>query len=125
MKPTSKRDIRELISKFFAFMRLDIWRIRLADLPFGKSFLIKQLRIIILAFRGYDEDRCLLRASSLTFYTLHSIVPVASMFFGIAKGFGFEKRPEKELFDKFPGQEEVLTPLPEHSGQENWWAHQL
>ena len=90
-------------------MRLDIWRIRLADLPFGKSFLIKQLRIIILAFRGYDEDRCLLRASSLTFYTLLSIVPVAAMFFGIAKGFGFEKRLEKELFDKFPGQEEVLT----------------
>ncbi len=90
-------------------MRLDIWRIRLADLPFGKSFLIKQLRIIILAFRGYDEDRCLLRASSLTFYTLFSIVPVAAMFFGIAKGFGFEKRLEKELFAKFPGQEEVLT----------------
>ena len=90
-------------------MRLDIWRIRLADLPFGKSFLIKQLRIIILAFRGYDEDRCLLRASSLTFYTLLSIVPVAAMFFGIAKGFGFEKRLEKELFDKFPGQEEVLS----------------
>jgi membrane protein len=90
-------------------MRVDIWRIRLVDLPFGKSFLIKQLRIIILAFRGYDEDRCLLRASSLTFYTLLSIVPVAAMFFGIAKGFGFEKRLEKELFYKFPGQEEVLT----------------
>ncbi|GAG11757.1 unnamed protein product, partial [marine sediment metagenome] len=90
-------------------MRIDIWRIRLADLPFGKSFLIKQLRIIILAFRGYDEDRCLLRASSLTFYTLLSIVPVAAMFFGIAKGFGFAKRLEKELFEKFPGQEEILS----------------
>jgi membrane protein len=81
----------------------------LADLPFGKSFLIKQLRIIILAFRGYDEDRCLIRASSLTFYTLLSIVPVAAMFFGVAKGFGFAKRLEKELYDKFPGQEEVLS----------------
>jgi membrane protein len=89
-------------------MRVDIWRIRLADLPFGKSFLIKQLRIIILAFRGYNEDRCLMRASSLTFYTLLSIVPVAAMFFGVAKGFGFEKRLENELFDRFPGQEEVL-----------------
>ena len=109
MKPTSKQDIGELISKFFAFLRIDIWRIRLDDLPFGKSFLIRQLRMIILAFRGYNEDRCLLRASSLTFYTLLSIVPVAAMFFGIAKGFGFEKRLESQLFERFPGQEEVLS----------------
>ncbi len=109
MKPTSKHRIGDFISNFFSFIRVDIWRIRLADLPFGKSFLIKQLRIIILAFRGYDEDRCLLRASSLTFYTLLSIVPVAAMFFGIAKGFGFAKRLEKELFEKFPGQEEILS----------------
>jgi membrane protein len=109
MKPTSKQDIGDLISKFFAFIRIDIWRIRLDDLPFGKSFLIKQLRIIILAFRGYNEDRCLLRASSLTFYTLLSIVPVAAMFFGVAKGFGFERRLEDQLFERFPGQEEVLS----------------
>jgi membrane protein len=109
VKPTSKQDMRDFIIRFFSFIRVDIWRIRLADLPFGKSFLIKQLRIIILAFRGYDEDRCLIRASSLTFYTLLSIVPVAAMFFGVAKGFGFAKRLEKELYDKFPGQEEILS----------------
>jgi membrane protein len=109
VKPTSKHHIGDLISNFFSFIRVDIWRIRLADLPFGKSFLIKQLRIIILAFRGYDEDGCLIRASSLTFYTLLSIVPVAAMFFGVAKGFGFAKRLEKELYDKFPGQEEILS----------------
>jgi membrane protein len=50
----------------------------------------------------------LLRASSLTFYTLLSIVPVAAMFFGVAKGFGFERRLESQLFERFPGQEEVL-----------------
>ena len=109
VKPTSKQDIGDLISKFFNFIKVDIWRIRLADLPFGKSFLIKQLRMIILAFRGYDENRCMLRASSLTFYTLLSIVPVAAMFFGVAKGFGFEKRLQEELFNRFPGQEEVLN----------------
>ena len=109
MKQTPKQGIGDLISSFFSFIRLDIWRIRLEDLPFGRSFLIKQLRIIILAIRGFNEDRCLLRASSLTFYTLLSIVPVAAMFFGVAKGFGFEKRLETQLFERFPGQEEVLS----------------
>ena len=100
--------IKEYITKFITFIHTDIWRIRLEDLPFGRSFLIKQLRIIILAFRGYDEDRCLQRASSLTFYTLLSVVPVVAMFFGVAKGFGFEKRLERQLFERFPGQEEVV-----------------
>ncbi len=57
VKPTLKQDIRDVIARFLAFIRVDIWRMRLADLPFGKSFLIRQLRIIILALRGYDEDR--------------------------------------------------------------------
>jgi membrane protein len=109
VKPTKKQGIGDLISNFFSFIRTDIWRIRLDDLPFGKSFLIRQLRIIILAIRGYDEDKCFVRASSLTFYTLLSIVPVVAMFFGVAKGFGFEKVLERRLYENFPGQEEILV----------------
>ena len=108
MKPSLIQVIQEYITKFITFIRIDIWRIRLADLPFGKSFLIRQLRTIILAISGYDKDRCVLRASSLTFFTLLSIVPIAAVFFGIAKGFGFERRLQEELFERFPGQEEIL-----------------
>ena len=111
MKPTSKQDFGDLISNFISFIRTDIWLIRLDDLPFGRSFLIRQLRTIILAIRGYDEDRCLLRASSLTFFTLLSIVPIVAVFFGIAKGFGFERLLEKQLFERFPGQEEVINQI--------------
>ena len=111
MSKNTPSDIKNWITRAFEFITTDIWRIRLEDLPFGKSFLIKQLRIIILTLRGFDEDRCFFRASSLTFYTLLSIVPVAAMLFGIAKGFGFEKLLRKELFERFPGeaQQEVLT----------------
>lgn len=38
-----------------------------------------------------------------------SIVPVIAMAFGLAKGFGFEKLLEKELYQKFAGQEEVIS----------------
>ncbi|MGD8738900.1 MAG: YihY/virulence factor BrkB family protein, partial [Desulfobacterales bacterium] len=31
------------------------------------------------------------------------------MFFGVAKGFGFERRLQEELFNRFPGQEAVLN----------------
>ena len=111
MSKHSTPDIKDQITRAIDFITTDIWRVRLEDLPFGKSFVIKQLRIIILTLRGFNEDKCFFRASSLTFYTLLSIVPMAAMLFGVAKGFGFEKLLRKELFDRFPGaaQQEVLT----------------
>lgn len=96
--------VRHLIQ----FLKVDIWRIRMHKLPPTKSLLLKQLRIMLLAFRGFDEDKCQLRASALTFYSLLSIVPFVAMAFGIAKGFGIEKILEKQLYEKLAGQEEVV-----------------
>ncbi len=101
--------IIQAVSRFIDFIKGDIWRIRLKDLPRKQSFLIKQLRVFLLSLRGFDEDKCQLRASALTFYSLISIVPVAAMAFGVAKGFGFEKHLERQLLDQFQGQEEIIT----------------
>lgn len=65
--------------------------------------------MLILSIRGFDEDKCQLRASALTFYSLISIVPVFAMAFGIAKGFGFEKVLEEQLRDKLAGHEDILA----------------
>lgn len=100
-----------MVSKIINFIKTDIWRIRLQTLPRTKSFFIKQLRVILLSLRGFDEDKCQLRASALTFYSLLSIVPVVAMAFGVAKGFGFEKLLENQLLGKFPGQEEVMMQI--------------
>jgi len=103
------KNIGEKIKKTLNFIKNDIWRIRRAQLPTGKSFFVKQVRVLLLSIRRYDEDKCQLRASALTFYSLISIVPVAAMAFGIAKGFGFEKILEAQLRDKLAGHEEILT----------------
>ena len=97
-----------MLKKIINFLKYGIWRIRARHLPRKKLLLIKPLRVILLAVRGFDEDRCLLRASALTYYSLLSIVPVVAMAFGIAKGFGFENVLERELLAKFPAQEEVI-----------------
>ena len=101
-------DILTVKSKMINFIKTDIWRIRIKSLPRKKSFFIKQLRILLLATRGFGQDKCLLQASALTFYSILSIVPVVAMAFGIAKGFGFQKLLENLLFEKFSGQEEVM-----------------
>ena len=90
------------------FLRGDIWRIREKDLPRRKSLLLRTLRVVILSVRGVSSERVALRASALTFYSLLSIVPVAAMVFGIAKGFGFEENLEKLLLKSLEGQEEIV-----------------
>lgn len=97
------------IQKTMDFIRRDIWRIRGTGLPPGKSFFLKLARVLILSIRGFDEDKCQLRASSLTFYSLISIVPIAAMAFGIAKGFGFQKVLEEQLREKLAGHEDILA----------------
>ena len=99
------------ISSFVEFLTTDIWRIRSSTLSSGKSFWIRQLRIILLAIRGFAEDKCQLRASALTFYSLLSVVPVVAMAFGVAKGFGFDGMLEKKILEGMPGQEEVAQQI--------------
>ncbi len=108
-------DILSLKSRMINFIKTDIWRIRKKDLSRMKYFFIKQLRILLLATRGFGQDQCPLRASALTFYSILSIVPVVAMAFGIAKGFGFQKLLEKQLLEKFSGQEEVMIRIVDFS----------
>jgi len=98
-----------MISRVRNFILTDIWRINSKNLSRPKAFFIKQLRIVFLALRGFYEDKCHLRASALTFYSLLSIVPVVAMAFGVAKGFGFQKVLQKQLLEGFPAHEEVMV----------------
>ncbi len=98
------------------FVRVDIWKISLDDLSRGKTFLITQLRILILASRGVIEDKVLLRAPALTFYSIFSIVPAVALAFGIAEGFGLEDYVERQLQIALVGREEVLHWVMEFAG---------
>jgi membrane protein len=73
-----------------------------------KMFLIRQIKIYAMAFKGFNQDRVQERASALTYYSILSIVPIIAMAFGIAKGFGFETFLQEKLLQNFSGQEKVL-----------------
>jgi membrane protein len=81
----------------------------LSEISRGKTFILKQLRIFVLAARGFSIDKVQLRASALTFYSLLSVIPVAAIAFAIAKGFGLEANLKQLIFEKFQSQEQVLT----------------
>ncbi len=99
----------ELIRKAVEFVSQRIWKLRISKLTKRQGMLVKQLRVISLAIKGFKEDNCLVSATALTFYTLFSIVPILALIFAIAKGFGYEKNLQDEILNNYSEYREVLT----------------
>ncbi len=90
------------------FFNHKLWRVRLDKLDKKQGFFLKHLRIFTLAINGFNEDKCLLKATALTYYTLFSIVPIIALAFAIAKGFGFQADLQQQLLNNFAEQKDVL-----------------
>lgn len=69
---------------------------------------IRLVKVMIFSVKEFRADRCDLRASALTLFTLLSIVPVMAMAFGISTGFGFREVFERRVTELFAGQEQVI-----------------
>ncbi len=92
------------------FFETPLWRTRREEssIPW---FLVRLGRTIVTAALEFNRRHGSSHASALTFYTLLSIVPLAAMAFGVAKGFGFEQLLEKELLTQFAAQQEVVLQI--------------
>jgi membrane protein len=86
-----------------------IWYTPLSEISRWKVFFFKQMRIIVLATRGFSNDKVQLRASALTFYSILSVIPVAAIAFAIAKGFSLDQNLEQLITEKFQAHQEVLN----------------
>lgn len=84
-----------------------VWNVRTADLPKSKAIPLAVERVLLLTGKNFVKNKCALRASSLTFLTLMSVVPLVALLLGIARGFNFEEILRKKLVESFVGQEQV------------------
>ncbi|MCS7004966.1 MAG: YihY/virulence factor BrkB family protein [Cytophagales bacterium] len=106
---------KNFLYKVSQFLERDLWHVQIDKISKEKAILIRILRTIVLASRGFKETQCVLRASALTLFSLLSIVPILALGFGIAKGFGLEKNLRIALRSKFVGQEELFNKLMQFS----------
>ena len=68
------------------FLSQDVWDVELSAVRGARRALLRTLRVLFLAASGFRRDECVLRASSLTFMTLLSIVPVLALSLSVCKG---------------------------------------
>ncbi len=105
----------ETFNKIKSYLSTGIWHLHAKELPPLNALSVRTLRVIVLAYRGFRNDRCSLRASALTLYSLLSIVPVLAIFFGIAKGFGYQEKLEVQLLEQFSEHEAFISQVVEFS----------
>lgn len=91
------------------FVSHKLWKVRLNKVDKRQGLLIRQIRVVSLAFQGFRDDSCLTYATALTFYTLFSIVPILALVFAIAKGFGYEKTLQDQIMANYSEYSDVLS----------------
>ena len=102
--------MNSLLGRVRSFLDQDIWEMDLADQRWWRKFAWHQGQLWSLVVRDFFADRCMLRASALTFTTLLSIVPLLALMFSVLKGFGIQNTLEPLLLKHLAaGSGDVVT----------------
>ncbi len=101
----------EFIKKIVSFLKKDLWIIDLDKLTRTKTLFFKSLRLISFTIREMMTNELQLRAVSLVYTTLLSIVPLIAFSFSILQSFGVVNNQLEPILQNF------LTPLGEQGIQ--------
>jgi membrane protein len=99
--------VDKFIKKLLSLKEM-LWKVEKLASPFS-NFFFQKFRVVYLALKCFFSDKCALRGSALTFYVLMSLVPMAAMAFGVAKGFNLDKKLETLILSSLSQQSEVIT----------------
>ncbi|HAS35507.1 MAG TPA: YihY/virulence factor BrkB family protein, partial [Flavobacteriales bacterium] len=98
-----------MLKRWIRFLSKDLWLMNIDDLPKNRGFFIRQLRVIVLAIRGFNEDKVSLHATALSLFSVLSVVPILALAFGIAKGFGLEVMMQEEIKKAFVANPDIAN----------------
>ncbi|MDR2467196.1 MAG: YihY/virulence factor BrkB family protein [Prevotellaceae bacterium] len=101
-------NIVKLVSRAFSFVTHDIWQLNVKILSKRKAFWIKQLKVLLITLREFNDGKVNVQAASLSFYLLMSIVPIAAFIFAVSSGFGIEGQLTVWLNETFPDRQDIV-----------------
>jgi membrane protein len=87
----------EYLRKARSFLLEGLWKVPLETLSGPKAFLVKLLRLVTVSVKDFSEGLISLRAMSLVYTTLLSLVPLLAVSFSVLKGFGVHNQIEPAL----------------------------
>ncbi len=91
----------ELIKKVNDFLTKDLWHLDTGSLNRFRAWLVYLLKLIYATFKGFSENELTLRAMSLVYTTLLSIVPLLAFSVSILKAFGVVDNQLEPFLENF------------------------
>lgn len=85
------------LTKFASSFTHSVWLTELSDIPGWKARLIRFTRVLFAVLRDLQQGQLTLRAMSLVFTTLLSLVPLLAVSFSVLKAFGVHNQIEPLL----------------------------
>lgn len=91
--------MKELLEKLQATARQWLWPDDIESLPGWKIAVARILQVSVAVVRDFLEGQLTLRAMSLVYTTLLSLVPLLALTFSVLKGFGVQNQLEPALIN--------------------------
>ena len=105
--------LKAKITYLINFLTYDIWRLDSQDVSGKRNIFYNGLKAIIMTIRNSMELQLNVRAASLTYRTLLSLVPGLAVLFAVGRGFGLQNIIKGQMSTYFPGQQDVLLQVTE------------
>ena len=102
------RKAETLYLRLYRFITLDMWLLSRDRLSLPLRFLVATLRVLYMTVSAYLKEGIGMLASSLSYSTVLSIVPMLAVIVGIAKGFGLQNDVRIALNNALPGHQVEL-----------------
>lgn len=94
---------------FADFIRNEMWRLYESEVTGVWGFFVRVLQILYITIVEFVGGMVSQKASSLTYVTLLSMVPLLVVLLSVATGFGLQESVQRQLFEYFPAQQQELT----------------
>lgn len=101
--------LSDFIRRIVKFLTEDIWRFNPAKNTMTWKIFTRILQTLMLSVRHFSEDRLMVKASALTYYTLFAIVPVVALLLAIGRGFGMQEIIVHHLTQSMSSQEGIIN----------------
>ncbi|WP_277086337.1 YihY/virulence factor BrkB family protein [Porphyromonas catoniae] len=102
------RKAETLYLRLYRFITLDMWLLSRDRLSLPLRFSVATLRVLYMTVSAYLKEGIGMLASSLSYSTVLSIVPMLAVIVGIAKGFGLQNDVRIALNNALPGHQVEL-----------------
>jgi membrane protein len=80
--------VADFVKGLNEFFVKELWDVDINSLDRFRAFIIKSLRLLYVTIREFSEGQLTLRAMSLVYTTLLSLIPVLAISFSVLKAFG-------------------------------------